>query len=113
MVSVLHEIHLADLVQLDRRHLGPFAVGAVDALPAVSRPRLPREEGAVEIAVAADASYDAIDRDFLKAPVALRLRMNSAPRWLISMTDMPRSALSDRLSQLAIARTKDFRRARS
>src|SRR5207249_11761214 len=79
MVPVFHEIDLADLVELDRGHLGPLAVGAVDALPAISRPHLSGKERAVEIAVPADAADNLIDRHFSQAAVALGLRVDALP----------------------------------
>src|SRR5438552_18140593 len=56
MVAVLHEVRLADLVQIDWRQLPAVVVRAVDALPPVTRFHLPRPERAVKVAIPADAS---------------------------------------------------------
>ena len=51
---------------------------AIDALPAVLRLDLSRQECAVEVPVAADTPYDLVDLDLAQATVALRLRVNAA-----------------------------------
>src|SRR6266566_5166991 len=51
---------------------------AVDALPAVARLDLSREERTVEVAVPANAAHDLIDRHLSKAALALCLGINAA-----------------------------------
>jgi len=82
VVPVLDEVHLADPVELDRGNFGPLAMSPVDALPAISRPRLAGEERAVEIAVPANAPDDLIDRHLAQAAVALGLRVYPAAHLL-------------------------------
>src|SRR5205814_2797136 len=78
MVAILHEVRLADLVQIDRRQLPVVEVRAVDALPPVTRLHLSRQERAVKVAIPAHAADDLVDRHLAQAAVALGLGMNAA-----------------------------------
>ena len=72
MVAVLHEVQLADPVDVDRRHLLAPAAGRGDALPAPAHPGRGGAERAVELAVGAvDGAHDRVERDGLHAEVAL------------------------------------------
>ena len=82
MVPVLHEVDLADPIQLDRRHLGPLAMSSIDALPPVPRPDLTRKERAVEVPVPADTADDVIDLHLPQTAVVLGLRVDPAPHVL-------------------------------
>ena len=78
VVAVLHEVRFADLVEVDGGKLRVVEIRAIDALPAVLRLDLSRQECAVEIPVAADTPDDLVDLDLAQATVALRLRVNAA-----------------------------------
>src|SRR5919201_4511324 len=56
VVPVLDEIGVPDLVHLHRRQLRAFELREVDALPAIARFDLSRQERAVEVAIAPDAA---------------------------------------------------------
>ena len=77
VVAVLHEVRFADLVEVDGGKLCVIEIRAIDALPAVLRLDLSRQECAVEVPVPADTSDDLIDLHLAQATVALRLRVNA------------------------------------
>ena len=67
VVPVLHEVQLADPVDVDRRHRLALALGQVDALPALADPRRGGAEVAVELARAVDGPDDRVELDQLLA----------------------------------------------
>ncbi|MEZ4541284.1 MAG: hypothetical protein R3C43_15025 [Chloroflexota bacterium] len=71
MVAVLDEVDVADLVEFDRRQGHVAVAGLADVDPAVGRLPLGGQEGAVEVAVAADTADDAFQGHGLQADVAL------------------------------------------
>ncbi len=60
VVAVLDEVDVADLIEIDRRQQDVAVVGLADVDPALGRLALGRQEGAVEVAVAADAADDLV-----------------------------------------------------
>ena len=92
MVAVLHEVRLADLVQIDRRQLQVVEVRAVDALPPVARLHLSRQERAVKVAIPTHASDDLVDRHLAQAAVALGLGMNAAADFVEGEESVVRSS---------------------
>ncbi|MBK7218590.1 MAG: hypothetical protein IPH95_16410 [Candidatus Promineofilum sp.] len=71
MVAVLDEVDVANLVEIDRGQQHVAVVGLADVDPALGRLALGGQEGAVEVAVAADAADDLVQRHGLQADVAL------------------------------------------
>jgi hypothetical protein len=71
VVPVLHEVELADSVDVDRRHRLALALREVDALPALTHAWRGWAEVAVEFARAVDGPDDRVERDHLQAKGSL------------------------------------------
>src|SRR4051794_28144299 len=67
MVAVAHEVDIADLPQIDRRQIDQSIHCTLDAAPALFDCFVTRQKAPVEIAVAALAADDMIDRHGLMA----------------------------------------------
>ena len=69
MVAVAHEVHIADLVHIDRRQVAQLVERDIQPFPALGIRAAQRQEGAVEIPVAAHAPDDVGDGDRLPAAI--------------------------------------------
>ncbi len=74
VITVLDEVDVTDLVELDRREMDVLIVGTVDVLPAAGGEALAGEKLAVEILKAVHAADDLGESHGLHAAVALTLR---------------------------------------
>ncbi len=63
VVAVAHEVGLADLVDLDRRHAAHVADGGHDPGPPLAAAIPPGQEAAGEVVVATDAADDGVQGD--------------------------------------------------
>ena len=71
VVPVAHEVDVAHLQQVDRRHRLTSAHRGVDLLPACANPARGGAKAAIEIALAIDRADDRVERDDLQAEVRL------------------------------------------
>ena len=71
VVAVLHEVQLADPVDVDRRHGLAAALRGGDPLPARAHLAGGGAEAAVELAAAVHGAHDRVERDHLLAEAAL------------------------------------------
>src|SRR3954470_18133895 len=65
MIAIAHEVHIADLPQIDRRQIDQSIHRAFDAAPARFECFSARQKAPVEVAVAALTTDDMIDQHYL------------------------------------------------
>src|SRR5688500_5440362 len=65
VVAVTHEIHITDLIHIDRREAHHAVGHRIDAAPTFLHIVFPRQKRAVEVAVAPYAATDFVERDVL------------------------------------------------
>ena len=71
VVAIADEVHVTDLVDLDRGEDGACQTGPVQRFPSLAADRPAWAEAAVEVAHAADAADDGVDVQVVESEIAL------------------------------------------